>query len=682
MAPCSDWHSTPRAAAPAWTNADSPSDLRSRSTSRSIRSRISSTGTTPRAARQESRRSSGTGARSDKPPSATPSSDSSSAAWPDPARSGARHVTCPKMAERNQLRSPNGRSAFRRGRRAPSGPPANQRRPAADAADRLLPRLPRNPALPLAGAARDPRGARGDRQLVRDAHPGPLPTRVAQLPRRLPALLDARLRVHFPNRRPLPRLLPHQPERGLSDRSRDRPAGGTEPLDRCVSHHPRGAGNDRHADPAQPVKRARALQLVRRTLHGTRARGDQKLRRARAALREPDLCVHRAADASLPQLQRRRHRRAADRSPVQSASGAVAGLPSVSRALGTQHGTARSSQKAGLEQQRHDLRLTYRIAVETLDREPLRTTPLHVFDQRGECAAHPGFLRLSKRDERAPSTLHEERGLAAEQDDLRAGHPRGAGSRPLRPRQRGAVGLRRVGRREHERFGLLVLSRSQFAQPLDRSRKRELRAAETLDEVAAAAHAERLQRTQLAVDGAVAAGNSLAADTVPRDDPLALEQKLGERPRIGLPQEEPAGERPTPLRRGDSCRALAREAARPPAGSSRRLVAASGSERRPCVVRHLACPDEVPERQEGDLGLELGRRYEVVPELGAAPEGCANRTVGLPFGRRRRSGAAERGRVITEVAGDAVETGPDPHNLTRGAELVELARVEPGNAPR
>ena len=99
-----------------------------------------------------------------------------------------------------------------------------------------------------------------------------------------------------------------------------------------------------------------------------------------------------------------------------------------------------------------------------------------------------------------------------------------------RPGQHSAVGLGRVGRGKNERRGVRVaLASPQLAQPLDRPRQRELRPAETLDEVAAPADAERLERLQLRVDGAVAAADPLAADAVAGDDPLPLEQELGER---------------------------------------------------------------------------------------------------------------------------------------------------------
>ena len=150
-----------------------------------------------------------------------------------------------------------------------------------------------------------------------------------------------------------------------------------------------------------------------------------------------------------------------------------------------------------------------------------------------ERGAEPRLVGLAQRHERAAAALDEERRLAAEQHDVRAGDARRPRARALRPRERGAVRLRRIGRREHERVGLVVFLRTQLAQPLDRAGQRELRAAEALDEVAAAADAERLEVAQLAVDGAVAAGDSFAAHAVARDDPLPLEQQLGERAPLG-----------------------------------------------------------------------------------------------------------------------------------------------------
>ena len=129
-------------------------------------------------------------------------------------------------------------------------------------------------------------------------------------------------------------------------------------------------------------------------------------------------------------------------------------------------------------------------------------------DERRERRAQPELVRIAQRDERAPAALDVEHRLAAERDDIGAGDTCGARSRALRPRQRSAVGLRRIGRREHERVALLV-ALAQLAQPFDGAAERELRAAEAFDEVAAPAEAERLERAQLGVDGAVAAGDAL-----------------------------------------------------------------------------------------------------------------------------------------------------------------------------
>ncbi len=139
------------------------------------------------------------------------------------------------------------------------------------------------------------------------------------------------------------------------------------------------------------------------------------------------------------------------------------------------------------------------------------------------------LLGISERQQRLAAAFYEERRLSAEQHDRGAGHAGGATRRPLRPGESGAVRLSRVGGREHERLRLFALARPQLAQPLDRTAERELGAAETLDEVAAAAEPERLERPQLRVDGAVAAGDALGPNAVAGDDPLALEQQLGQR---------------------------------------------------------------------------------------------------------------------------------------------------------
>src|SRR5919108_731667 len=135
-------------------------------------------------------------------------------------------------------------------------------------------------------------------------------------------------------------------------------------------------------------------------------------------------------------------------------------------------------------------------------------------------------------------------------DEGAAGTPGRGRARPPRPRKRGAVRLGRVGSGEHQCLRLLVLlARPELTQPLDRAGQRELRAAEALDEVAAAARAQRLQGAQLAVDGAVPAGDPLSAHAVAGDDPLPLEEELGERAPLRPLGEQPIRRRPPPLRR-------------------------------------------------------------------------------------------------------------------------------------
>ena len=67
------------------------------------------------------------------------------------------------------------------------------------------------------------------------------------------------------------------------------------------------------------------------------------------------------------------------------------------------------------------------------------------------------------------------------------------------------------------------------AQPLDRSRERELGAAQPLDEVAAPRGAQRLQGGQLRVHGAKPPGDALPHHGLARHDAVALEQQLGAR---------------------------------------------------------------------------------------------------------------------------------------------------------
>src|SRR5437763_9248554 len=196
-------------------------------------------------------------------------------------------------------------------------------------------------------------------------------------------------------------------------------------------------------------------------------------------------------------------------------------------ALRPQDCAPRSREEAGLDEQRHRVALRDRLPVEALDCEALlQALAPDVRDQGEEGRLQPAFVRVAERDQRAPPALDEQGGLAAQPDDPGAGDAGGSRPRSLRPRQGGPVGLCRVGSRENEHVRLVAFARSELAQPFDCTAECELRAAEALDEVAAPAEAERLERLQLTVDGAEPAGDPFGADAVAGDDALALEQKL------------------------------------------------------------------------------------------------------------------------------------------------------------
>ena len=169
--------------------------------------------------------------------------------------------------------------------------------------------------------------------------------------------------------------------------------------------------------------------------------------------------------------------------------------------LRPEHGAPGSCEKAGLDEQCHRLGLRDRPAVEPLDRKALRVPVTHPVRERAESGPQPLLLGLAEWHQRATAALDEERRRPAEEHDVRSGDPGCTCSGPSWPRQGRAVRLSRVGRSEHEH--LILRSRAKLAQPLHGSGKRELRPAETLDEVPATTAADRLEGTKLAVDGAV-----------------------------------------------------------------------------------------------------------------------------------------------------------------------------------
>ena len=132
-----------------------------------------------------------------------------------------------------------------------------------------------------------------------------------------------------------------------------------------------------------------------------------------------------------------------------------------------------------------------------------------------------------------------------------------------RPWQRRAVGLRRVGRGEHERRGFLEVALR--AQALDGAGQRELRPAEAFDEVAAAADAEGLELREGVVEDREAARDPFGEDLLAGDDAVALQQQLGlSSPALAglrLAAKDRVGERPATLNGGLTAPATRAEAA-------------------------------------------------------------------------------------------------------------------------
>ena len=126
-----------------------------------------------------------------------------------------------------------------------------------------------------------------------------------------------------------------------------------------------------------------------------------------------------------------------------------------------------------------------------------------------------------------------------------------AASLQLRPGQRGAVGVGRIGGGEQQEG---AVGFGQRAQALDRAGEGELGAAEALDEVAAAGGAEQLEVAELRVEGGEAAGDALGQHGLAGDDAVALQHQLGlgaqAGTRAGSVGEEWRGEGPAALDRG------------------------------------------------------------------------------------------------------------------------------------
>ena len=200
---------------------------------------------------------------------------------------------------------------------------------------------------------------------------------------------------------------------------------------------------------------------------------------------------------------------------------------------------------------------------------------------------------------------------------LRPG-PVAAGSSPRSGQGKcGAVRVGRIGRGEHERRlarpgcrvallparrhrrgpGRLLGRRARLggegAHPVDGTRDGELRRAEALDEVAAAAAAGVLERRQHRVDRREPPGDLLGRDRAAGEHAVAVQQRFGDgvqppgRGRLAIGQPPPAARQPSAGRRGSAARAgrsgrtasaggaAATAARRPRAGLARRAAPAT-----------------------------------------------------------------------------------------------------------
>ena len=150
--------------------------------------------------------------------------------------------------------------------------------------------------------------------------------------------------------------------------------------------------------------------------------------------------------------------RPASRSPTRHRAAAALGRRRERVALGHGATLARSTARRGPARKPASTSsgilpsLATGSAVEALDREPLRAAAPATWATSAASAgrSHDSSGSRSGTSERPPRSTKSD-GLAAEQDDVRPGDPRRPRPRALRPRKRGAVGLRRIGGGEHER---------------------------------------------------------------------------------------------------------------------------------------------------------------------------------------------------------------------------------------
>ena len=317
---------------------------------------------------------------------------------------------------------------------------------------------------------------------------------------------------------------------------------------------------------------------------------------------------------------------------------------------------ARPLLEAERDQRRRQRRVDRGLAVDLLEREAL-DPPARTCSTSAPAPARAAGRRRSTSvcSARPPRSRYSDR-LAAGQDHVRARHAR-------RPARVVAVGPATAARRRRAERGRRPRARPAGvlgrlgAQPLDGAGERELSAAESLDEVAAARDAERLELGQLGVDRREAARHALGEHLLAGQDPVALEHQLGQRAaprRRGRPRaEQRCGQRPAALDLGRGARAAparcepagARGAPDPLALRARERQARR-AQRRERVVGRLARPGQIPQRLLELLGRELDVDEQVGEEAGAGGQPLADRVVRRRSDRRPRpSAAAGRARA-------------------------------------
>ena len=259
----------------------------------------------------------------------------------------------------------------------------------------------------------------------------------------------------------------------------------------------------------------------------------------------------------------------------------------------------------------------------------------------------------------------------------------------LGPGERGPEDVGRVGRGEGDHRGLGAASGAgalgEGAQPVDGTGAAELRGAEALDEVAAAAASGVLEGAEHLVDAGEPTGDALADDRSAGDHAVALEEVLGAglgaAGGVGVPlrQQRPAsGGLGRAGARGHPATGGAPQPGRRTPGAVRgRAGADQRPERGEGVVGDQAAPDQVPQGG-GELGVAGGA--DAVGELAEEPRTAtveqvehralhARRLVALDLGEGEVGLVGEVEADPAVAAGQRGVAGPD--DLAGGRELVE-----------